>query len=155
MSELKLLCVRPNERDVDFTSSRFVVSTAAGLNVNGQRLEMGDEIPRGALSAYALQCEYQRPLCHIELLSFALSDPDLREACARRGVTEQVDQSGQLFTEPQATAPPGAVDAQPDVVAPDISKMSRKELQELCYRSGLSTDGTARQLRDRLSALLD
>jgi hypothetical protein len=83
---MRLLCERPHVKDVDFANERFVVSTAVGLELGGPRLEMGDEVPHGALGAYALQCEYDRPLCRIELLEYAMGNPELREACARRGV---------------------------------------------------------------------
>lgn len=145
-------------QSVDYDTSRFVVSTIAGLNVDGQKLEMGDEVPHGVLSAYALQCEYQRPPGRIELLRYALTVPDLREACARRGV----DVTGVLADSDSNPAPDKVDGEEHDVriehevePVPDLEKLNKEELKSLCERSGLSTNGSEKSLRRRLAALLD
>lgn len=79
---MPLLTDRPHSRYVDFLTSRFVVSRDLGLNLGDKKLEMGDEIPAGALSTRALRLEYDA--FHIDLLSYAQTVPALREACARR-----------------------------------------------------------------------
>jgi len=131
-------CARPHERFVDFDNSRFVVGKATGLNIPGekqlQHLEMGDEIPRGVLSAIALRQEYDTPLANIELIEFAMTRPELREACARRGVT---------LTPPK-----------PIVVLPDLNKLSHEELILLCTEQGVEHRGSAATLRKRLAATL-
>jgi hypothetical protein len=140
MSEgLRLLCDRPRACDVDFNTSRFVVSKACGITVGDRKLELGEEVPKGVLSANALRMEYEPPLSHLELLEYIwLSDPNLREACARRGV------SFDITPKPKSK-----------VVLPDLDKLNRGELVLLCELNGLSTDGTKQQLRKSLTALLD
>jgi len=129
------LCDRPNARFVDWTS-RFVVGKGVGLNVSGKHLEMGDEVPGGVLSADALRQVYDTPLALIELIEFAWKNPELREACARRGVTLDI-------------TPP-----KPQIVLPDLTELTRDELILLCGELGVPADGTAKSLRQRLSALV-
>ena len=136
MSELNLWCSRPHVKDVNFETSRFVVSSGSGLKLGDVCLEMGDEIPPGSLSAYALRCEYDATR-RIELLSFALTLPHLREACARRGVKTFVEE------------PP-----KPKMFVPDLKGLSREELADICTQHGLSTHGTSKQLRNRITTLL-
>jgi hypothetical protein len=160
MPELHLQCNRPHPNAVDYDISRFVVATSAGLNVNGQRLEMGDEVPLGVLSAYALQCEYSRPPGRIELLQYAMTDPDLREAYARR----RADAGDPMGSEPEPKEKSGGEehDVQIDHEVPDspseptvdLEKQSKKQLQELCERSGLSDVGLKKDLIQRLRDLL-
>jgi hypothetical protein len=80
---MPLLCDRPHPRFIDFDASRFVVAIA--LTLGDRKLERGEEVPSGALDAYTLRCEYETH--RIELVSFAVSDPDLVMACASRGVS--------------------------------------------------------------------
>ncbi len=80
-----LFCDRPHVDTVDFDTSRFVVSTARGLTVDGKHLEMGDAVPMGVLDARALRLEYEPPLRSIDLLEYAMTQPYLCEACAQRG----------------------------------------------------------------------
>lgn len=81
---MPLLCSRPHPHSVDWTS-RFIVASARGLKTGAVDLERGDELPKGTLNIYALRCEYE--LHRIELVSFARTDSNLREACARKGVS--------------------------------------------------------------------
>lgn len=80
-----LLCERPHVKDVDFDTSRFIVSTAVGLNIQGQHLIMGDEVPRGVLNDIALRQIYEPPLRLIETFEYVRQDPALTEACTRQG----------------------------------------------------------------------
>jgi hypothetical protein len=149
----KMLCDRPHESVVDYDTARFVVSTGSGLSVNGTRLEMGDEVPSGALSAYALRCEYSRPPGRIETLEYALTDPDLREACARRGM--DVDALTSTLAPPATPLSEAAQPSTRETLLLELDQKDRKELAELCEQSGLPTNGSRKQLRDRLAALLD
>lgn len=81
---LQLFCDRPHVKTVDFVNSRFIVSKACGLDVNGQHLEMGDELPGGVLNEYALREIYEPPLSLIEVFEHAVKDPALLAACLRR-----------------------------------------------------------------------
>lgn len=78
------LCDRPLTRNVNFETSRFVASTARGMNLGDQILEMGDEVPKGALDARALRLAYD--VNRIETFERCLQLDYMREACARRGV---------------------------------------------------------------------
>ena len=82
-----LLCNRLHVKEVDFNSdtARFIVSKTSGLNVNGQHLTLGDEIPRGVLTDIALRQIYDTPLRLIETIEYARQDPLLVEACTRQG----------------------------------------------------------------------
>lgn len=83
-----LLCERPHVKDVDFgDTARFIVSTASGLNVNGQHLVMGDEVPRGVLSVEAMRQIYEPPLRLIETVEYVREDPNLVEACNVKGTS--------------------------------------------------------------------
>lgn len=122
---------------IDYATSRFVVCKATGLNVAGKHLEMGDEVPRGVLNALTLQTEYEPPLHRIELIEAAIQDPNLREACARRGVVLEASE-----------------DPKPQVVLPPLDDLDRDELILLCESLGLSTHGNQKQLRKRLETKL-
>lgn len=164
MSDLRLICSRPHPKEVDFRSSRFVVSTAAGLLVSGTKLERGDLIPDGVLSETALRQEYEKPLARIELLEYAATDASLCEACARRGV----DVSGVLADSDSCSAAlsaavslalpvpvePAVSDARSDALPADLDHLFRQDLIALCQQNGLSTLGSRKQLRDRLAAVL-
>jgi len=85
---------------VDFDNARFVASTSRGMNLGDKKLEMGDEVPRGALDARALRLLYD--VNRIETFEHASKLDYLREACARRGTSlepeepEQVQAASQL-----------------------------------------------------------
>jgi len=142
MMDTKLYCSRPHVKSVDFQASRFVVRTP--ITVSGRRLEMGDLVPEGELSEDALRQEYDRPLRRIELLEYALSDPDLREACARRGL----DVSG-VLTDHNVPDPPPT--SSPTL---NLDSLDKDQLADLCKANGLPTHGSRKALRDRLAALL-
>ena len=127
-----MLCDRPNPNTLDYNTLRFVVSRGIGLDVMGKHLEMGDEIPKGTLSAVTLRELYEfRP--GIETLEFAMTDSTLREACARRGVSLE-----------ESTPPV------PQSVLPDLEKLGTRELVILCEENGLSPHGNRSQLKKRL-----
>jgi hypothetical protein len=142
---MALLCDRPHSRFVDFGASRFVVSTGRGLNISGQKYERGDEVPQGVLSAEALRQQYEPPLRNIELFEFALTDPSLREACARRGINLEEE------VEKAAKASQSAATIE---VYPDLDTMTRREMVEFCEQYGLSATGNTHQLRKRITAAL-
>ncbi len=135
MPELTLLCSRPHVKDVDFARARFIVSTVQGLLVDGIHLEMGDEVPPGALSAYALTSEYDATR-RIETIDHAMTLPHLREACARRGVTVEAT-------------------PKPEVFVPDINELSLAELVDLCGQYDLGVHGNRKQLLARLRSYLE
>lgn len=120
MPDLKLLCDRPVAQLIDFSAARLVVGTANGLNVNGQKLAMGEEIPPGALPAEALRCEYETPLRRIELYDFAMKDPELREAIIRHRKPGSGDGSGPSpeSSSPSPSPQPPAPQAEAKVEAP-------------------------------------
>jgi hypothetical protein len=148
-----LLCDRPHERSIDFETSRFIVSKATGLDVNGIHLEMGDEVPEGGLSPRALRQVYEPPLSLIESLDYvkSMDDPYLREACARRGIV--LEDSQQPPTEP-ATEPITVEAPKPKFKAAQLDKLTRNGLVALCAKNGLPTDGNKSDLRSRLETLL-
>jgi hypothetical protein len=145
---LRLLCARPLFRNLDLPSARFVVSKATGLDVNGRHLNMGEEVPPGALNPYALQCEYERPLARIDLLEYAMTIDGLREACESYGGKQQKPELKQVIKpeEPQAEEPKAA--------KPDLDALGREELIRLCDLGQLDTTGTVKQLRQRLEEFL-
>ncbi len=130
------LCARPHTRTIDYDASRFVVSKECGLDTDAGHLEYGDEVPRGLLSANALRQVYEPPLSRIELLEYAVTIPDLREACARRGVKLQDD------PEPELAA------------KPDFNAMDKKDLIAYCQQNRIPFDkkDDATKLRKRLAA---
>lgn len=128
------LCDRPLSKFVDFETSRFVVATGVGLNIGGKHLEMGDEIPKGIVSADALRCEYEPPLSRIQLLEFALKDEVLLEACTRRGTLE--------------------AQTKPEIIIPNFEKLTRKELVLLCEEQHLPFHGSKTDLCQRLTSAL-
>ena len=142
---MPLLCDRPLARNADFNVARLVVSTVRGLNVNGQHLEMGDEVPSGVLTARALQQEYEPPLRSIELIDFAFKIPSLREACLQRGVVFNPDEVQAPVPEPEPL--------HAKIIHPDPDSLSRSELAELCRVNGLSDAGSWKQLRKRVAEL--
>ncbi len=174
MPTLQLFCDRPHVSKVDFGASRFVVSTAVGLNVNGTHLELGDEVPQGALSEYALRLEYEPPLRRIDLVEYAKNDPSLREDCARRGVileeTPKATLGGATPLAPTLTTtnPSGDRPSDPQVgkistVATNarhkaerlrLDALPRSALVKACKKANLSTDGTREDLCARLLALV-
>ena len=126
---------RPDERFVDFEASRFVVGADAGLPLLTGRLERGSEVPGDALDARTLRAEYK--MHRIELTTYAATDPDLREACARRGVSLE--------------DAPASQPAAPAEISEKLDALSRAELAKLCERYGLSAVGTKDELRQRLT----
>jgi len=116
---------RPDERFIDFGAERFVVGADAGLRLATEVLPRGAEVPSDALDARALRQEYK--VHRIELLSYAASDPDLRQACIKQG-------------------------ARFDAPKPVLDGLSRNELSKLCDKYGLSTTGSKDELRQRLAA---
>ncbi len=101
---LTFLCDRPHARFVDFEASRFVVSTTRGMDLGDRKLEMGDEVPRGALSARALRLAYD--VLRVETFGHASKLDYLRETCARRGVRLEPEEPK---TVPASTARPKKV----------------------------------------------
>ena len=108
MPALRLLCNRPLWRDLEPRSTRFVVGKVCGLQIEGRRLEMGEEVPPGSLTPYALNCVYERPLALIEERNYALTIDGLREAMG-------VDRNQDRGEEAEPDAP-----AEPVVVKPDL-----------------------------------
>ena len=150
MSEqLMLFCERPHAKDVDFDRSRFVVCVGVGLNVAGKHLEIGDEIPKGSLTALALRQEYEAAH-RIESLTFASTVPSLREACARRGVAFDADPE----LVPKAPRPEPEPPA-PKVFLPDLADLSREDLVEMCIANGLTTHGKNDALYRRVKSFLE
>ena len=141
----ELMCARPHEKSVDFTAGRFVVCTGRGIDigtVDGVRhLEMGDEVPDGALTEQALRQLYERPVHAIETVEHAATLPHLREACARWG-------SVAVEEEKEEVQDRGAK-------LRDLDQLSRAQLAALCRRGGLSNVGSRESLRDRLASLLE
>jgi len=133
---LRLLCDRPLFRQLDLQSARFVVSRGV-LTVNGKQLGMGEEIPRGSLTPYALACEYERPLCRIDTVAYAMTQDGLREACEAHGVK----------FDPQPAAE--------QVVTPDLDALDYAGLSRLCEIYRLDKNGNTKQLRKRLEKFLE
>ena len=141
---MNLLCDRPHARFVDFKTSRFVVAKTRGMQLGDRKLEMGDEVPPGALNAEALRQEYEPWMANIETVDYAreMADPTLREACARRGVSlERGSVAAQV-----AAAPASSV--------VDLDALTQQEMKELCKRYGQPTSGNRAVLRDRLATIL-
>lgn len=140
----RLLCDRPQFHDLDLDASRFVVGKECGLEVDGvTKLEIGDEIPQGQLDEDTLRQIYEPPLSLIETLKFALGDPILCEACARRGVAE-------------AAAPPDEAHVVVKKLSlQEINAMNRDELVALCNQNGISSNGSKHNVRTRLAAFLE
>jgi len=99
----RLLCTRPLFRELDHGSARFVVAKACGLTVNGQHLEMGQEVPPGTLNRYALECEYQTPLARIDELNYALTIDGLREQVERYVMSPEARPDRTGITLPRST----------------------------------------------------
>lgn len=129
---LQLLCARPLFRSLDMQSARFVVSKHCGVTVAGQELKYGEEVPQGSLTPYALQCIYDRPLCRIEELNYALTLDGLRDAVAAYGIKPAVTHQ----------------------VMPDLDALDREGLARLCELYSLSVKGNIRVLRQRLEDYL-
>lgn len=139
-----LFCSRPHAKTVDFDNSRFIVAASCGINVEGERLARGDEVPFGALNATALRAEYEPPLRRIELLEYALADPNLRAECLARGTIEE--------EKPQEPSPSGEVKPARKII---LGILSRKELATLCRKHGLPDGGSTTALRNRLRAVVE
>lgn len=116
---------RPPLQLVNFATSRFVVSTWRGLDLGDRKLEYGDELPADALSPYALRCEYDAH--RIEVMEYAKTVPELREAYARKTAT------GKSY---------------------DLDAMTRRELAALCEQHSLPSNGGKDELRHRLAAVV-
>lgn len=147
---LRLLGDRPPFRKLDLRSARFVVARGT-ITVNGRKLYLGEEVPRGALRPYALECEYERPLARIDELKYALTVDGLREACEAHGVRPD---AAPVEDKPDLEAHGIRPDAAPVEDRPDLEALDRVGMIRLCERSGLATGGTNRQLRQRLDAYL-
>jgi hypothetical protein len=151
MPELKLYCDRPHEKTIDFSAARLVVATAHGLNVNGRMLAMGEEVPQGALPADALRMEYETPLRRLELLEYAMKDPDLRDAVVRHR------QSGSSAAVEQAEPSPAPVPAPAPAKARerkdahlDLDAKTMRELAKICRDYKLSDRGSKLALQHRI-----
>jgi hypothetical protein len=94
---------------------------------------MGEELPPGILTPYALACQYERPVRAIEEVTHAFTMDGLREACIAHGV---------------APAPPV------EVVKPDLDALDKDGVLGLCELYGLPTSGTVKQMRQRLEDFL-
>jgi hypothetical protein len=163
-----LLCARPHVKTVDFRASRLVVGRGAGIDIGTsegvRHLEMGEEVPAGVLNDYTLRCLYDAPVRAIETLDYALTIPRFREACARKGIVG-ADVKIERTPEPAEHAVPAALsetaepeDANPSKVfvsSEELDLLGKKQLSDLCYKSGLRIDGTKQMLRDRLAAALE
>ncbi len=119
------------------------MAKTCGLIVDGKHLELGDEVPRGALSAEALRCEYEPPLRRIELLDFALQDSELRAICLARGSVSISFDAG--FSD--ASDPTGKA---PIYSASYLDSLTRSKLEHLCLKHDLNWHGRKELLRDRL-----
>jgi hypothetical protein len=146
----ELLCARPHEKNVDFATARFRVCKGSGIDigtVEGVRhLEMGDEVPEGALNEQALRQLYERPVHAIETLEYAAGSSYLCEARAQREVIP-------LNSECQSEPGESTLSEIPDPLK-DLDFLNRKQIADLCYQRGLKTDGTKQQLRSRLATIL-
>lgn len=161
---MELLCSRPSIRDVDFDTSRFVVCKENGLDVGLPgagvvHLCRGDLVPEEALDARALALLYDTPCHALETLEHALTLTDLCEACARRGVTTESAKTSAAGKQPDSLAgEAAAVDFSTmtkDQISEYLNSLSREQLSALCYQSGLDERGSKKQLRSRLSAMLE
>lgn len=139
-----LLCARPHVKEVDFDIARFIVATASGLNVNGQHLVMGDEVPKGKLSVEALQQIYEPPLRLIETIEYARENPGLVEACTRQGTDLDLPEQDANFV--QGMHELEEILCDPDVIAShmcdecgemyeDLTKHTKKECKRNQKRS--------------------
>ena len=156
-----LLCDRPHPSEVDFETSRFVVADWCGMRIGTKSgtklLELGDEVPRGALDAESLRMEYEVPMRRIETIEFAMKLDHLREACARRGVRiDPVTDRDEMFCAEEA-AP---VSQSPAFDMPqdesDLDNMTRQQLMEFCQSRGVVLHPTTSTstVRKRAGALL-
>jgi hypothetical protein len=110
-------------KDVDFDTARFIVCKQSGLDIGEQHLEMGDEIPKGALNAIALRQIYETPLRLIETVEYAAQDPELAAACTRKNVSLDPESEQDPEPEPDATQ----MCSECGVFYPDLSKHSAKQ----------------------------
>ena len=136
---MQLLCDRPHPKVVDYDGSRFVVAAPAGLAfAGGLRLQRGDELPRGTLTARFLRLEYEAH--HIELATYAATVPSLCEACAQRGVD----------LAPVALRP----SAPRRGISDELEALTRKELSGLAMKYGVSDGGSKADIIQRLVPLV-
>lgn len=143
----RLFSERPDERKLDFATERFVVARSSGLTVNGVKLGIGQEVPKGTLSPDALRREYQRPLCNIDTIPWALKDPLTRKLCIENGVVTEQEALVLLGEAPPQETPKPAAKA--DLMS--LDHLSRKELYDLCEQHGLKLHGDKEQLKARLA----
>lgn len=141
------LMSRPNSRFIDFGASRFVVSMECGLNIDGKRLERGEEVPAGVLSAEALRQVYEPPLRRIELFEYAVRIPDLAAVCAAHGLNlEEATPEKPLLETPK----PASIVIQ----SADFDTMSKAELVVWCDERDIPTHGTIDKIRKRIAHYL-
>jgi len=131
-----LFCSRPHVNTVNFRTARFVVGKASGLDIDGRHLVRGDEVSMIGMTEYAARCIYEPPLRLIERLDYALTIPDLREACFRQGITDEKEKE----------------EVKPPIL--NLESLSHNELIAECKKNGLSHAGNAKQLRNRLKSFL-
>ena len=137
---MPLFLHRPESWAIDFEASRFIVTKSCGVEIDGNRkLEMGEEIPKGALEADVLRQIYERPLCLIDTLEFVLQEPELREACARSGASWQTPEESE--GEEASFAPPSLE---------EMNAMTRTELLALAEKLGVEVSGGAKQIRQQI-----
>jgi len=151
VSVLRLLCKRPQVKTIDFRTARFVVGKSCGLNIGDKHYGIGEEVPHGVLESRVLARLYDTPTRRIELLDYALADPQLAPFCEAHGVGRE---------EPSEPAEQKAEGQEP--VAPRVSRitmeqihsLSRRDLAKLCERFGLQSQGNHAQLQRRLLAMV-
>lgn len=134
---------------IDFEASRFVVVAGSGLVIGRQKYEQGDEVPRGALDTDTLREQYEPPLRLIELFDIAVQDPEIREACARRGTLPDPEDSDEMFVAEEVDQASQS-DSSSQPVTLDLDNLSRQQLVRLCERYDLSTNGSKQQLKQRI-----
>lgn len=148
---MALFCARPHAKTIDFATARFVVTKACGLDIPNRHLEMGEEIPQGALDEYALRCEYEPPLRRIELLDFALTDPDLKDLVLLRRESPPTSVQGSSPEPEKVEVPPAKQEAKRlPIKKSALSLLTHSQLVKFCDQMGVPTDGSKQQLRDRL-----
>lgn len=134
---MPFLCDRIDPRLIDFETSRFVVANCRGIETAQGLIKRGEEMPHGLLTARGLRLEYEQH--RIETVEFTQKDPLLSEACALAGVeldpVAHKQQERKKFLD-------------------SIATMTRKDLQVLARKHGVSSEGNQYELHQRLAALV-
>jgi hypothetical protein len=159
---------RPHVKTIS-QQDRFVVRTHRGIKTDRGLIKEGEEFPADIVSEYWLQCLYEQ--MQIDLMPGSRPDAEApqaqetgekapgeqskrEESAASRPDSPQSPQASQPGAPVPMVSTPAVSQAPKPELPENLNVLTRKQLQELCARHGLGSDGKTDDLRARLTALV-